>query len=62
MLIDENGNVKKVEVVQSPGKSYTNIVVKYFENWKFKPGIKDGKNVKAQYRWYFTNDNKSHYK
>ncbi len=60
LLIDENGDVKKVEVVQSPAKSYTNIAVKYFENWKFKPGMKDGNSVKAQYRWYFTNDNKSH--
>ncbi len=59
LLIDENGNVKKVEIVESPAKSYTDIAVKYFENWKFKPGIKDGKKVKAQYRWYFTNDNNS---
>ncbi len=56
LLIDENGNVKKVEVVQCPDNKFTNIAVKYFEDWKFKPGMKDGKNVKSQYRWYFNFD------
>ena len=56
LLIDENGNVKKMEVVQCPDNKFTNIAVKYFEDWKFKPGMKDGKNVKSQYRWYFNID------
>ena len=59
LLIDENGNVNKVEVVHSPDNIYTDIAVKYFENWKFKPGMKDGKNIKAQYRWYFNSDKHS---
>ena len=53
LLVDENGNVNKVEVVESPDKSFTNLAVKQFENWQFKPGMKNGKNVKSQYRWYF---------
>jgi TonB family protein len=58
LLIDEDGNVDKVEVHQSPNSKFTDIAVNYFENWKFKPGIKDQKNVKSQYWWYF-NINKS---
>jgi len=53
LLIDENGNVQKVKVVECPDNKYTNLVVKEFENWKFEPGKKNGKSVKAQYRWYF---------
>jgi TonB family protein len=53
LMIDEHGNVKKVEVVKSPDAEFTNIAVKEFENWKFIPGKKEGKAVKSQYRWYF---------
>jgi TonB family protein len=53
LLIDEEGSVKKVEVVKSPDKKYTDIVVKEFGNWKFSPGKKDRKAVKSQYRWHF---------
>lgn len=53
LMLDENGNVKKVEVVRSPDIKFTNLAVKEFENWKFLPGKKDGKAVKSQYRWYF---------
>jgi TonB family protein len=53
LLIDEEGNVKKVEVVRSPDIKYTNLAVKGFENWKFLPGKKDGKAVKSQYWWKF---------
>ncbi len=59
LLVDENGNVEKVEVVQSPDKALTDIAVSQFENWKFLPAMKNNKNVKSQYRWYFnTGENK----
>ncbi len=61
LMIDENGRVKKVEVIKSPDKKITSLVVKEFSNWLFKPGIKNGEEVKAQYRWYFnlSGDSKS---
>ncbi len=55
LLIDENGNINKVEVMWGKN-SYTNIAMEYFNNWKFKPGIKDGKNVKSQFMWYFRHE------
>jgi TonB family protein len=61
LMIDETGRVKKVEVVKSPDEKITSFAVKDFANWLFKPAIKDGKEVKAQYRWYFnlSGDSKS---
>ncbi len=53
LLIDEEGNVDKVEVVKSPGKNYTSLVVNRVKDWKFVPAEKEGKKVKSQYRWYF---------
>ncbi len=53
LMVDENGSVKKVQVLRSPNDKLTDLAVKEFEGWKFTPGKKDGKPVKAQYRWYF---------
>jgi TonB family protein len=55
LLVDENGNVNKVEVVQSPNENLTKIAVNQFANWKFRPGKKNNQNVKSQYSWYFNN-------
>lgn len=53
LFIDENGNVKKVKVFNSPNENLTKLAIEAFEDWKFIPGKKDGKEVKSQYNWRF---------
>ncbi|MFZ1519641.1 MAG: energy transducer TonB [Ignavibacteriaceae bacterium] len=52
-MLDENGTVDKVEIIQGNNKKINNLVLSSIKNWRFKSGIKDGKNVKSQYRWKF---------
>lgn len=53
LFIDENGNVEKVKVFNSPNENLTKLAIEAFEDWKFIPGKKDGKEVKSQYNWRF---------
>lgn len=57
LYLDEFGKVKKVEVISSPDKKYTDMAVKEFEKWAFEPGKKNGKPVKSQYGWKFNINN-----
>ncbi len=58
LLIDEKGDLNKVQIVESPGKVFDDLVIKTVKTWKFEPGMKDGNNVKSQIRLkggpYFT--------
>lgn len=50
LMIDEQGALNKVEIVESPGKDFDDLVIKTVSSWKFEPGTKDGNNVKSQIR------------
>ena len=52
-MINEYGTVDKIEIVKSDNENVDNLVIAAIKNWKFKPGVKDGKSVKSQYRWKF---------
>lgn len=47
-VIDENGNVLKAKVVKSVNQDLDAAAVKAVKMTKFEPGVKDGKNVKAE--------------
>lgn len=53
ILIDEKGNVEKIQVVESPGEKFNKIVAEEIKDWKFEPAMKDAEPVKSQYRWKF---------
>ena len=57
-MLNENGTVDKVEITQGNNKKINNLVLSSIKNWRFKSGIKDGKNVKSQYRWKFHSGDK----
>jgi TonB family protein len=57
-MLNENGTVDKVEIIQGNNKKINNLVLSSIKNWRFKSGIKDGKNVKSQYRWKFHSGDK----
>ncbi|HVF21761.1 MAG TPA: energy transducer TonB [Pyrinomonadaceae bacterium] len=39
--IDEEGTVKKVEILQAPDESIGNAVIKATQGWKFQPATED---------------------
>ena len=47
-LIDENGNVSKTEVIKGVDEELDAAAMKAVKMTKFEPGVKDGKNVKAE--------------
>lgn len=47
-MIDENGDVVKTEVVKSVDKDLDVAAIGAVQHTKFTPGVKDGKNVKAE--------------
>ena len=47
-MIDENGDVVKTEVVKSVDKDLDAAAIGAVQHTKFTPGVKDGKNVKAE--------------
>ncbi|QQS37922.1 MAG: TonB family protein [Ignavibacteriales bacterium] len=57
LMIDEQGALKKLEIVESPGKQFDDIVLQVASTWKFDPAKVDGKKVKSQLRWKFSNQN-----
>jgi len=59
-MINETGTIDKVSIIRSDDKNIDNLVINVIKEWKFKPGVKDGKNVKSQYRWsFYFGDNKT---
>lgn len=54
LMIDENGSLNKVQIVESPGKTFDDIVLKSVSSWKFEPAVKDGNKIKSQYRWQYS--------
>jgi TonB family protein len=59
LLVNENGGVDKVQVLQGPNDKYANIVANEVKDWEFEPGKKDGKAVKSEYQWSFANNIKT---
>lgn len=47
-IVDENGIVKKAFVLESTDSRFNEAALKSIRQWKFIPGIKDGKKVKTQ--------------
>ena len=58
-MVNETGTIDKVSILRSEYENIDNLVLEAIKDWKFKPGIKDGKSVKSQYAWkfYFKADN-----
>lgn len=52
-MINEFGSIDKVEIIKSDNEEINNLVLNAIKSWEFKPGTKDGKSVKSQYRWKF---------
>lgn len=52
-LLNESGTIEKVVIVRSESEKIDNIVLNAIKDWQFKPGRKDGKDVKSQFRWKF---------
>lgn len=47
LLVDENGNVIKVNVAGAPGADIKELLVDTLLKWKFKPAVKDNVRVKV---------------
>jgi TonB family protein len=48
-MISEEGFIEKIFFGKNNDEKINQLVLNTVKSWKFKPGIKDGKNVKAQY-------------
>jgi serine/threonine-protein kinase len=48
-LIDENGSVQDIRVVESSGPVFDSAVVETVRNWKYEPATKNG--VRVKMRW-----------
>lgn len=48
-MISETGNIEKIFIGENNDKNFDKMVLNTIESWKFKPGVKNGKNVKSQY-------------
>jgi len=49
LLLNENGKVDKIMIVESPVEKFSNLIRSEVNEWKFDPAIKNGKPVKSQY-------------
>jgi TonB family protein len=47
-MIGEKGIIEKIFLGKDNDKNIDQIVLNTIRNWRYKPGIKDGKNVKSQ--------------
>jgi TonB family protein len=47
-MINETGTIDKIFMGKNNDKRINQLVIKTIEKWKYKPGIKDGENVKSQ--------------
>jgi TonB family protein len=47
-MISETGKIEKIFLGKNNDKSIDELVLNTVKNWKYKPGVKDGKNVKSQ--------------
>lgn len=57
-MIGETGNIEKVFLGKDNDKNINRIVLNTIKDWRYKPGVKDGKNVKSQLPiilWFETN-------
>jgi protein TonB len=48
-LIDENGGVSELQVVESAGKVFDDAVVETVRNWRYEPATKHG--IRVKMRW-----------
>ena len=48
IVIDENGNVSEVHILDSPGLGLEENIITAVRQWKFKPAMKDGVVVSAR--------------
>lgn len=48
-MISETGNIEKIFIGGNNDKIFDKMVMNTIKNWKFKPGVKNGKNIKSQY-------------
>lgn len=58
LMISETGEVEKIFLGKNNDKMINQLVLSKVENWKFKPGTKDGKVIKSQYPmilWFESN-------
>lgn len=53
-MINEKGEIEKIFYGLHNDKRIDQLVLNTIKIWKFKPGIKDGKQVKAQYPMFIT--------
>ena len=57
-MISETGKIEKVFLGKDNDKSIDELVLNTIKNWKYKPGVKNGKNIKSQMPmilWFETN-------
>lgn len=57
-MINETGKIEKVFLGKNNDKTINELVLNTVKNWRYKPGVKDGKNVKSQspmILWFETN-------
>lgn len=47
-MISETGKIEKVFLGKENDKTIDELVLSTVKNWKYKPGVKEGKNVKSQ--------------
>ncbi len=54
LLIDESGNVEKIQILSGHDKKIHDLIIDEIKRWKFKPGMIDNKPVKSQYNFKFS--------
>jgi TonB family protein len=47
-VVNENGEVAEVKVIESAGKVIDEAVVAAIRSWKYSPGVKKGTKVKVR--------------
>jgi TonB family protein len=49
LLIDKQGNLKQLTILESSNPKVDSIVIATVKDWEFTPGVKEGKNVNSIY-------------
>ncbi|MFO7523833.1 MAG: energy transducer TonB [Ignavibacteriaceae bacterium] len=57
-LVNEEGMIDKVQIIKSDFPEFDKKIANTIKEWKFEPGLKDGKKVKSSLPWGF--DPKDH--
>lgn len=61
-LVNENGSIDKIQIVKSKFPKIDKTIAETIKNWKFRPAVKDGKQVKSIFPWSINlNDENSDY-